>query len=411
MGAEPQDRHNTVYNIDRLRRAMTQSGVDALIATTRENIFYFSGFDPVVKTLKPYGGECYVVVCRDKPDVVHVVHFRGEADQVLDAIVPVGEVAVYGIFYREENSGALLTPDERRLHEITADGNAYASPLLALVALLDRLRLLRSAIGMDEDGMSKPAWSELQSLLPQARLLPASGILRNARLVKTSQEVDRLRQSACCLESAILQTAEEIQEGISEIEIAKRFEAALVLQGARPSLTMLKIGRHAVGGQRRQRADIQLQRGDLLWFDCDSIMAGYWADIARVFVFGEPGEEHRKFQALLQGQRVAMESVRPGMTGDQIFHLTMSAVHQAGFPGYRRHHVGHGIGLEPYERPILAPGNTDVVEPGMVLSIETPYYEFGLGALHVEDPIFVGETANERLTISSGEMGIIPVAK
>ena len=99
------------------------------------------------------------------------------------------------------------------------------------------------------------------------------------------------------------------------------------------------------------------------------------------------------------------------MTGDQVFNLTMSAVHKAGFPEYRRHHVGHGIGLEPYERPILTPGNADIIEPGMVLSIETPYYEFGLGALHVEDPILVRETANERLTISSGEMGVIPITK
>ena len=400
-----------MYNVDRLLRLMAQSGIDALTAATRENIFYFSGFDPVVKTLRPYSGQCYVLVCRDKPDVVHIVHSRGEADQVLDAIVPVGHVVVYGTFYREENGSAPLTADERRLHEMTAHGEAYSSPLLALVALLDRLCLRRSAIGIDEDAMSPALCSELQGLLPEARLVPASDVLRNTRRVKTPSEVDRLRQSARCLESAIVQTAEGIHEGISEVEIARRFETALVLQGARPSLTMLKIGRHAVGGQRRQRADIQLQVGDLLWFDCDSIASGYWADIARVFVYGEPKPEHRKFQALLKGQITAMESVRPGMTGEQAFNLTMSAVHNAGFPGYRRHHVGHGIGLEPYEQPILAPGNTDIIEPGMVLSIETPYYEFGIGALHVEDPILVCESSNERLTVSSGEMGVIPVKK
>ncbi len=390
---------------------MTRSDVDALIATTRENILYLSGFDPVVKTLKPYSGECYVLVCRDSPDVIHVVHFRGEADQILDATVPVGKVVVYGTFYREQSGIAGLTPDERRLHDITVDDNACSSPLLALVVLLDRLSLLHSAIGIDEDGMSRPAWNALQGLLPNARLKPASSILRDARLAKTSCEIERLRRSARCLENAILQTAGEIREGISEAEIATKFETALACQGARPSLTMIKIGRHAVGGQRRQREDIRLQPGDLLWFDCDSITAGYWADIARVFVFGKPKQEHAKFRALLTGQRIAMANVRPGMTGDEVFNLTMSAVHKAGFPTYRRHHVGHGIGLEPYERPILAPGNVEIIEPGMVLSIETPYYEFGLGALHVEDPILVNETGNERLTVSSGEMGIIPIMK
>lgn len=398
-------------NIKRLLSLMTQADLDALIATTRENILYLSGFDPVVKTLKPYNGECYVLICRDNPELIHVVHFRGEADQILDSAVPVGKVVVYGTFYREHNGSAELTSDECRLREITQNGNACAAPLLALVKLLDQLSLLHATIGIDEDGMSRSAWIELQSLLSNLPLKPASTILREARMAKTSCEVDLLARSARSLENAIAQTARELYEGITEVEIAKRFESALVCQGARPSLTMIKIGRHAVGGQRRQRDDVRLHPGDLLWFDCDSVMAGYWADIARVFVFGEPAQEHLKFRALLTGQRVAMENIRPGMTGDDVFNLTMSAVHGAGFTAYRRHHVGHGIGLEPYERPTLAPGNTDIVEPGMVLSIETPYYEFGLGALHVEDPILVNESGNERLTLSSGEMGIIPAMK
>lgn len=64
--------------------------------------------------------------------------------------------------------------------------------------------------------------------------------------------------------------------------------------------------------------------------------------------------------------------------GANVFDLTMNAVYKSGFTEYRRHHVGHGIGLEPYELPILAPNNEDVIEEGMVLSVETPYYEFGL---------------------------------
>ena len=63
-----------------------------------------------------------------------------------------------------------------------------------------------------------------------------------------------------------------------------------------------------------------------------------------------------------------------------------------GEPRYRRHHVGHSIGAEVYEQPILAEGNDVVIEAGMVINIETPYYEFGVGAVHVENPFVVSES-------------------
>ncbi|MNP17824.1 Xaa-Pro dipeptidase [compost metagenome] len=187
-------------------------------------------------------------------------------------------------------------------------------------------------------------------------------------------------------------------EGISEYEISNIFSCSIAEQGAIASLPMIKIGRHAVGGQRRPSPNVLLAPGDLLWFDCDIVCKGYWADIARVFAYKTMKPEYGKYDALHKGQQVAIQEIKPGMTGKDVFHLTMDAVHEAGFSNYRRHHVGHGIGLEPYEFPILAPNNEDVIEEGMVLSIETPYYEFGLGALHVEDPVVISMNNNKVLT-------------
>ena len=113
---------------------------------------------------------------------------------------------------------------------------------------------------------------------------------------------------------------------------------------------------------------------------------GYWADIARIFCLGEPSPRAQTlYNALLEGEEVGMAQARPGMTGAELFEITMEATRKAGHPAYRRHHVGHNIGLEVYESPILAPNNQDVLETGCVVNIETPYYEFGLGALHVDN--------------------------
>jgi Xaa-Pro aminopeptidase len=394
-------------NFPRLRALMVDRSLDAVVAATRENLIYLTGFDPVVKTLNPYHGHCYAVCLRDGPDEVHVVHSLGEADQLLDARTPIGRREFYGVFYREDCGQAVLSPSELSLKTMMDAAALGAAPTAALAAMLQALGLSGARVALDEDGCPPGLEAALAADLPSLRLHAGSEVIRAARRVKTRDEIERLTYVARATETAIASAATLGAEGATEAEIALRFELALCEAGVRPALTMLKVGRGAVGGQMRQRADISVRPNDLLWFDCDAVCDGYWSDIARVFAVGRLPPRTERYEALHRGQIAAIENIRPGMTGDEVFRLTMAAVHAAGFPEYRRHHVGHGIGLEPYERPILAPGNCDVVEAGMILSVETPYYEFGFGALHVEDPILIGERANQRLTRQSGDLVVL----
>jgi Xaa-Pro aminopeptidase len=96
------------------------------------------------------------------------------------------------------------------------------------------------------------------------------------------------------------------------------------------------------------------------------------------------------------------------MTGEQLFDLTVDGVRAAGIPHYRRNHVGHGIGVEVYDPVLIRPGITDELEPGTVVNIETPYYEFGFGCVHVEDPFVVGVDGNRLLTTMPRELIVLP---
>ncbi|EGJ30232.1 MULTISPECIES: Xaa-Pro peptidase family protein [Moorena] len=388
-----------IYNLERLKQQLDNHYLDIIIAATRENILYLTGFNPVIKTLNPYYGQCYVVITRDNPDQVNVVHSIGEIDQLLDAIPPLGKVYCYGRFYREYLSETALTDEEKLLQQWSIVEDAYKSPVQALEALLTALNAKSSRIGYDQNGFSDIALAELKSMFSKAQFVESSEILRFVRRVKTSYEVEQLTRSAQINERAIAEVLDNLYENIPETEISRLFEVSLVKQGAYPSLTMVKIGRHAVGGQRRQREDIRLAPGDLLWFDSDAWYQGFWSDIARVYAYREvsPAASER-YHALALGMKTAISEISPGMTGGDVFNLTMAAIHEAGFREYRRHHVGHGIGLEPYERPILAPSETERIEAGMVISVETPFYEFGFGALHIEDPILIGNEDNHLLT-------------
>ncbi|SEG46923.1 Xaa-Pro peptidase family protein [Paenibacillus sp. UNC499MF] len=387
-----------LYNAQRLQAKLKEHNLAAVIATTKENIRYLTGFEPVVKTLNPYRGQCYAVVTADSPEEVHVVHSVGEIDQILDARSNIGQVVTYGTFYREHPGGGSLPVEEERLKYLSDVQKSQAGPEEALAVLLARLNLTADRVALDEDGITASLFGSIRGRHPQGEFIEGAALLRQVRAVKTQAETDALAYSADCIDYAIGQVIHELREGITEHEIAAVFSTAVAARGGLAVLPMIKAGRHAVGGQRRPSRDIRLQPGDLLWFDCDIVCDGYWADIARVVAYKTLKPEYTKYDALYTGQQEAIRQVRPGMTGGDVFHLTMNAVHEAGFSAYRRHHVGHGIGLEPYELPILAPGSEDVIEEGMVLSIETPYYEFDLGALHVEDPVLVTREECVRLT-------------
>ena len=99
--------------------------------------------------------------------------------------------------------------------------------------------------------------------------------------------------------------------------------------------------------------------------------------------------------------------IRPGVSAEQVFDVAVSAVEAAGLAPYRRHHCGHAIGTEVYERPVISPGSSTALEPGMVFCVETPYYEIGWGGMMIEDSLVVTDTGVEMLTTSDRSLRVI----
>ena len=92
-----------MYNINKLKEIFNENNCDTLIAVTKENIRYFSGFSPVCKTLRPYTSDVYILIHRDDLSTINVIHSLGEIDQILDKYpdVKLNKVYTYGEFYRE----------------------------------------------------------------------------------------------------------------------------------------------------------------------------------------------------------------------------------------------------------------------------------------------------------------------
>ena len=394
-------------NIERLKRKMAEEDLDGLIAATIENVHYLTGISSVSLHLHPYFGQCYALLTRDAPDRVCFVSSTGEVDQVLDSTASIAEVINFGMFYRERNGLSVLPPNEERLFQLSSR-QAEPNGVAALVAGIKKLGLQSQRIAVDENGLRIGVEAGLRQALPQATLVPGSSALAWVRRVKSAMEIERIRRSALITERAIVAATAIAQPGVTEREMALEFNRSVASQGGRAEFTMIKFGRNGVGGQVKPNRTA-LERGDTIWFDVGGSYEGYWSDLARTCSLGEPPSRvQRLYKAILAGEDEAIAGTRPGMTGGDVFHLTMQAVRENGEPAYRRHHVGHGIGMEVYEQPILADGNVVEIEAGMVINTETPYYEFGIGAVHIEDPFVVGQAGvNMLLTTLSRELLVL----
>jgi Xaa-Pro aminopeptidase len=143
-------------------------------------------------------------------------------------------------------------------------------------------------------------------------------------------------------------------------------------------------------------------------FDLGCLVGPYRSDISRTAVLGKPSDKQaRYYAAILAGERAAIAAMKPGVPVSQLFEIAVRTTREHGLAHYQRHHVGHGIGLEPYDPPTINASTTTALEPGMVFCVETPYYEHGWGGVQVEDAVEVTAGGVRMLTRSSQDLAVI----
>ncbi|MBI2218978.1 MAG: aminopeptidase P family protein [Candidatus Rokubacteria bacterium] len=384
---------------DRLTAVLDAEGLDALVASTTDNLFYVTGFRSIAHALFR-GAELYGVFTRRGTGlVVPMIDTTGVA---ADAIA-VDRVACYGRFFYEYASepGAI----GERVRGWTS--RPAASGADALASVLDDLGVRGGRIGLDEANLFPATWAKVEERLRHLTLVPAYQLFRRARMVKSADEVQALERSAQIAEAGIAAVLGMLKPGVTEVQAAEAYEHEVLRRGASPYFTVITIG------ERAALADVYpsgraLRPGDLVRFDLGCICRNYRSDISRTAVLGKPtGKQARYCAAALAGERAAIERMKPGVRVGDVFETAVRVTREQGIPHYRRHHVGHGIGLEPYDPPTITEGNETVLEPGMVFCVETPYYEHGWGGVQVEDAVEVTPGGARILTPSRAELIVL----
>jgi Xaa-Pro dipeptidase len=395
-----------LLNQARIHAKMADRNLDAVVATAPENVTYMSGFWALPQWIRR-GPQAYVVWPASGSGSAEIITSTATLDLVADQDPWIGTVRRYGDFQVDRDASAASDPVSCRqlqLHNLPDHGDA----INALVTALQEAGLARGRIGIDEIGLLPGHLDQLQDRLPGAVLVLAAALFRDVRAVKTAEEILRLGRVAQITERSIEAALAIASEGATELELARAFHARTVEEDAFPVLGCIGFGERSAL-MNVQPSERRLHRGDVIRFDVGGRYRHYRADIARIATLGEPSAEVRRYhKALLAGVRHACEIIRPGVRAADIFEKVVATVRREGIEHYRRNHIGHGIGLDGYDAPNLSPGSEEVIEEGMVLCVETPYYELGRWGLQVEDMLVVRRDGVERLVATDGDLMVVP---
>jgi Xaa-Pro aminopeptidase len=139
--------------------------------------------------------------------------------------------------------------------------------------------------------------------------------------------------------------------------------------------------------------------------DFGVILAGYCSDMTRTVHVGNPTAEAKYvYQKVRDAQRAAVEAVKPGISAGEIDAAARKSLKKQNLSRYFTHSTGHGVGLEIHESPRIAANETDILQPGMVITIEPGVYIPDKWGIRIEDMVLVTETGCEVLTPTSKEL-------
>lgn len=398
-----------LMNTPRLFARMKRDGLDAIVATSPENVTYASGFWPMSQWIRR-GPQNYVLVPGEGGGEPCIVASTGlvdlVADRVFDVDVAITDVRRYGLFVVETDQAATLDAVERRLGGMLAEKD-YGDAVAALAAAITERGLERATIGIDDMGILPAYFDKLQAALPSVKFIRATDVFRHARAVKTETEVERLRRACHIAEHSIEAALAVAKEGATELDMAAAFHGTTVREQGVPVLGCVAAGPHTAFANV-QPSPRKIRRGDLIRFDVGGRYNHYRADIARNAVLGEPSAKLKTYHhAIRAGLLRAIEMVKPGARAADIFEATVETVRREGLPHYRRNHVGHGIGLDGYDAPDFTPSSQEVLKENMVICLETPYYELGFGGLQVEDMIRVTRDGFESMMSTGSDLRVL----
>jgi len=379
---------------------MEEKGLDAIVASSFENVYYFSG----TGTRLPFytGTGAAAVITRERINEDTLCMAVPYVSLETEKPTWMGKIEIFGsinILKNEINEMKWPESDISKKLDFYK-GRSHDSLITAVNETLKRLKLTKSKVGFESLEFSNKLDSSLF-----AESCNALDVINDARQIKSKEEISFLRKACQINESAFLESLKFLREGNDWRDVTLAWYTKWASEGGAGLFWGGGAGSHASQFYPVE-SSYKLLAGDVVRYEGGGTFQEYWADSGRSATVGKPAEKELKFaSALASGANEVRKLLKPGAMPDDLCNATLQKIREGGISEFEISNVwGHGIGLSLNELPRIRPGVKKPLESGMVICFETPYFELGWGGLQLEDTYLITDVGFERFTEMKDEV-------
>ena len=350
-----------------VRRLIRRAEVDGLYVSALVNIRYLTGFT---------GSAGHLIVTRDEAILYTDGRYQTQAGEQTAGL------GVEVVIFREK-------PVENFLDEVR------------------KKRFQR--LGIEVNRLSHAMFRQLKKSAPRRKLVELNGLVEGLRAIKSDEEIAAIRRSIELNSKALDLACAKARPSWTEARLAAEIDhAARTLGASRPAFeTIVASGAHG-GLPHAQPRNVRLVPRSMVVIDQGAILDGYTSDMTRMVAFGRPGPEQRDvFQAVLESQLAAIDSVKAGVSARTVDRAARTTLKRFKLDEFFVHSTGHGLGLEVHEGPRLRPNEDQRLKSGMVITIEPGVYLEGRFGVRIEDVVVVRPNGCEVLTPTPRELRVL----
>ena len=254
----------------------------------------------------------------------------------------------------------------------------------------------------------------LQALLPSARFISGTDMVRELRLIQGPEEIELMREAGRITESAFADVIKNLRHGMTELELITEINFQLRRHGSLgesfPTALYNSSPTHPlIFGNREKSMPRPMQAPISILTDFGAIHQGLCYDFGRTIFFGEPPAEARRVHELImQSQKAGIAALKADEnTTTQADAAARKVIEDAGYGETFRHRLGHGIGMDVHEPPFLTAGDNTMLREGMLFTIEPSIMQFNNFSARVEDIVVARPGGGEALTSGFQDLIVI----
>lgn len=331
--------------VERLREAIAEENLDALIVTQPDNRRYLSGFT---------GSAGLLIISHDM---------------------------------------ALLATDFRYYQQAQAqapDFGLVQVPEATHEALAERISELGyRRLGLESHDLTVQTFEQWRNALSQIEWVSTTGLVEKLRMVKDAREMAFIREAVRIADEAMAHITDWIRPGVTERQVAWELELQMRTHGAE-ALSFTTIVASGPNGDMPHAVttDRPIALGDSITIDMGAAYQGYCSDLTRSFCLGHANERYEQvWRTVLEAQLAAESAMRGGMSGAEADGVARQIIDATQYQGQFGHGLGHGVGLAIHEGPRAGRTSPDPLPEGSVVTVEPGIYVPGWGGVRIEDMV------------------------